>query len=260
MKIKASNLQGKKIIAQYNNKKLDDIDDFILNNQGSEVVGLVLSSGSILSSEKKIVLFKNLSSVEEKKVQVDNANVIRKVEDFNQFGRSFFNGEKAITGSIVVSTEGEKMGKINDFEFDTQTGKVISFLIGKNVMAKILSIDEEIEKQKVLSLGKEVMFVNKNQTGQSQAKQNGQQSQGQKNRSGQGKSTRQTQPKQQQNKKAKNQPPEKQEVQTRSNKETVAIPEDSTIVLPETKKTGVVYETEAPTVLKKAKKGTEKNE
>jgi uncharacterized protein YrrD len=110
-------------------EKVSQVEDLILDRQGTRVLGIVVGGKGILSSTR-VVAWPSVLVVGLDAVIVDSESSVVKASEVPEIEEVLERGF-VLTGTRVQTTEGRDLGKIENFFFSSETGAVEGYeLIG----------------------------------------------------------------------------------------------------------------------------------
>ncbi|QGG48701.1 PRC-barrel domain-containing protein [Heliorestis convoluta] len=120
----SKSLLTRPIVSLEEGQKIGTVRGLIVDPKAMEVVALQVDQKGLFR-EQKVIPFSKVHSIGEAAIIVDKANQVQKATNLPQLFQ-LFKEKIAIIGNKVLTTEGEKIGIVNEYYLDRYTGKIIS--------------------------------------------------------------------------------------------------------------------------------------
>ena len=136
--ITGKSLMGKPIIGQEDGAHVGNVHDLIFDHDTDEVVSLVLYNKDLFGLiDAVIVPWRNVLNIGEAVILVPNAGAKMKLKD-DPRSRDLSKRETALSGTQVLSTDGQKLGTLADMCLDEKTGKVVGYEVSGGFISDTL--------------------------------------------------------------------------------------------------------------------------
>ena len=151
-------VKGLPVITMAEGKQVGKVDDLVVDPERKAVSWLRLHSGGIgmLGGERLWVPTAAVHGVGENAVTINTEADARAPADAPE-ALALVDARRGIIGNKVITENGERLGEVRDYEFNTDTFALTSLSVppGMNVMGEILTIAGD----KVLTIGEDVIVV-----------------------------------------------------------------------------------------------------
>jgi len=149
-------MKGIAVVSISGGEKLGTVEDVIIDSQERVVGAFKLQSGSLLHKEHRYVPFSAVQSVGADAIMVRAGDVLQSTFGERPSGYHTLGNIGAVK---VVSESGAFLGKLDNIRFDTTTGAVTDFEIGKSGIGGVFRGNTVIGAASVTSFGQEIMVV-----------------------------------------------------------------------------------------------------
>lgn len=149
---KASEIIGRAVVVREGAQEVGKIKDMVVDPAGRQVLGFVLSEGLFKST--KVVPWAGLQAIGPDSVIVDAPTSIVKAEEVPDI-QAVLEKDLNIRGVRIQTTTGKDLGKIDDLQFDEQSGAVLGYELAGGVFGR----NSYMPTPSSLELGKELAFV-----------------------------------------------------------------------------------------------------
>jgi uncharacterized protein YrrD len=153
---KASEVIGRPVVSREGGKELGKIKDLVVDPPGRQVIGFVVSEGMLRST--KVALWSAMQVLGPDSVVLSSAASVVKAIDVPEIRRAL-DQESTIRGLRLQTTEGKQLGKVEDFQFDRQTGAVQGFELSGGRFSDAYEGRSFLPMPPSIELGKDVGFV-----------------------------------------------------------------------------------------------------
>ena len=152
MKIKSSDILGKKIISKNESKELAVADDLFFDTKKKKVVAVLIGTKDGLENAKAVLLTKVKSisetiMIESEKDIVSASEVIKPEKDHT--GRN-----QIMMGNIQITESGQDLGEITDITFDSKTGEISNTTSNVDGAKKTAKVDKIISTSAFMTVVK----------------------------------------------------------------------------------------------------------
>jgi len=142
---------GLPVITKDTGKKVGDVEDLVLDRQGSQVLGILIDEAGWFK-EAMVVAWPSFRAVGLDAVIIDEEASVRKASEVPEMSE-ILGGGNVLIGLRVETTDGRELGKIEEFYFDPATGAVSGFELSGGKGRSFLPA------QAGFQAGKDVAFV-----------------------------------------------------------------------------------------------------
>lgn len=156
MMAKASEVIGRPVMVREGGKEVGKIKDLVVDPSGRQVLGFVVAEG--LLSGTKVASWAALQAIGPDSVVLNAAGSIVKAAQAPDI-KSVLDKGTSIRGLKLQTTAGKELGKVEDFEFDSQTGAVQGYELSGGLFSDALGGRSFLPTPMTLELGKDVAFV-----------------------------------------------------------------------------------------------------
>lgn len=147
--MKSKDVIGKKVVSVKEGMKLGQVRWPVLDSLHQKVIGFVVDDRQWFL-ETKIVLFQSIRGMEDEVITVDDKTALTPVRDLQKIHHHLEENIQLINMKII-SESGKFLGRIEDFTFNVQTGKIESYCIKESPLS--------LDGRDVLSLGQDMLIV-----------------------------------------------------------------------------------------------------
>lgn len=130
MLLSAHKLIGRPVKQRDNRKKLSSVKDVIFDPADQKIAAFVVSEKKLFQ-DTQAVPFSSLYHVAQDEVIVESRFDIKKTTEISDVVSRIADDTYYLTGCVVETNEGEKLGEVSDLFFDTRTGEVPQIEITK---------------------------------------------------------------------------------------------------------------------------------
>jgi uncharacterized protein YrrD len=152
-----NDLKGKTILSLRDGEKIGQVDDILINPETLRVAGLVSSSGGLFDQRNRIVLALDIDRWGKDAVLVQDGNVFRSIDDVPD-REQWLSASNKLIGLPVVSSDGDKIGKIDDVMID-KDGGMVAYHVSSGFADRSFGRTKEIPTNTTKKLGKDVVIV-----------------------------------------------------------------------------------------------------
>jgi len=148
--------KGLPVITVAEGKQVGKVDDLVVDSERKAVSWFRLHSGGMLGGERLWVSVEAVHGVGEDAVTINTEADARAAADAPE-ALALVKAKRGIIGNQVMTENGERVGKVRDYEFDPHTFALTSLSVppGMNVVGDVLMIPGD----KVLTIGEDMIVV-----------------------------------------------------------------------------------------------------
>lgn len=148
---KGKDAGGLLVITRDSGKKVGKVEDLVLDAQGSRILGILVDEAGWFK-QAKVVPWSAFRVIGLDAVVIDEEASAQKASEVPEMSEVLAEGNVLI-GSLVSTTDGRELGKIEDFYFDPETGAVKGFELSGGKGRSFLPTPASFQT------GKDVAFV-----------------------------------------------------------------------------------------------------
>lgn len=150
-------LKGKTILSLDSGEKLGQVDDVLVDPNALRVSGLLVNRGNVLDRDTQIITMTDIDRWGRDAVLVRDANVFKPETDVHE-RENWLSASDKLKGLSVVSTDGERLGKIDEVLIDGN-GQILAFRISEGMSAGRFGEKREIPAHATQKIGDDVAIV-----------------------------------------------------------------------------------------------------
>ncbi|MFE8703276.1 PRC-barrel domain-containing protein [Cytobacillus sp. FJAT-54145] len=151
-------LKGLPVIVKSSGNKIGDVYDISISNNGM-VKGLLIKKGALF---KKMLFIdiQNITSFGQDGVMIEDSS---KVETLKNSADYTFDSSHKLTGKILMSSKGEKLGLLEDVYFQEELGTIVGYECSDGFFSDITEGKRVIKTNEPPTIGKDTIIVNVNE-------------------------------------------------------------------------------------------------
>ncbi|MCM8773849.1 MAG: PRC-barrel domain-containing protein [Candidatus Omnitrophica bacterium] len=147
--MRSKEIIGKEVVSVKEGKRLGRLRSAVIDGANQRVVGFIVDDEEWFL-ETKIILFYSIRGMEDELVTVDDSSSVVWVKHMDKI-QPYLRENIQLINMKIISTTGKFIGKIEDFIFNNQTGKIETYIVeGKDIV---------IDWKDVVSLSREMLIV-----------------------------------------------------------------------------------------------------
>lgn len=147
------------VISLKGGKEIGKVIDLLF--QETHVEGLLIDKNGWLNSHLFVPL-ENIHAMGQDALVIDDVKMLS-VYDKKQFPfYSLHNGTKKIVGKTLMSTEGEKLGLVEDVYFHENLGNIVGYEVTDGFIADLKEGKRVLKSTAPLTVGEEVIVIDLN--------------------------------------------------------------------------------------------------
>lgn len=148
--------KGLPVITVAEGKQVGKVDDLVVDPERKAVSWFRLHSGGMLGGERLWVSAEAVHGVGEDAITINTEADARGPADAPE-ALALVKAKRGIIGNQVMTENGERVGKVRDYEFDPNTFALTSLSVppGMNVVGDVLTIPGD----KILTIGEDMIVV-----------------------------------------------------------------------------------------------------
>ncbi|MFH1834102.1 MAG: PRC-barrel domain-containing protein [bacterium] len=154
--VKASELIGRTVMVREGGRQSGRIKDVVVDQAGRQVLGFVISEGMLKST--KVAAWAALQAIGPDSVVLNAAGSLVKASQAPEI-KAVLDKGASIRGLQLQTTGGKELGKVEDFQFDEQTGAVEGYELSGGLFSDAVGGRSFLPAPMSIELGKDVAFV-----------------------------------------------------------------------------------------------------
>jgi len=155
--VKAGDLLGRKVLVRQGGEEVGSVKDLVVDRMGRRVLGFVISEGLLKGT--RVARWAALQAIGPDSVILGNPADVVKTADAPEI-KDILDEDLSIRGLRLQTTEGKDLGKVEDFDFDEETGEVRGFELSGGMFAGTFGGGRSfLPSPATVELGKDVAFV-----------------------------------------------------------------------------------------------------
>lgn len=152
-------LNGLSVISLNGGEEIGKVIDLLISK--SEIYGIIIDKNGWLNRHLYVPL-ENVHAVGPDALVIDDKKKLA-IYDKKQFPLySLHNGSKNIAGKMLMSTEGEKLGLLEDVYFDEALGNIVGYEVTDGFIADLKEGKQVLKTTAPLTVGEEVIVIDLN--------------------------------------------------------------------------------------------------
>lgn len=143
-------------------KQLGRVLDLSFDKKGI-VNGLMIDTKGLLK-KNKLIPFSEIASFGKDGVMLSSEPIVKRTKE--KLNKAYFlqNGHDRIIGKPLVTTEGEKLGLVEDVYFQEELGTIIGYEVTDGFFADMTEGRKVYQSKKPLTIGESILIVDLNQS------------------------------------------------------------------------------------------------
>jgi uncharacterized protein YrrD len=152
-------LNGLPVVSLNDGEELGKVIDILIDR--TEIAGLIVDKNGWLN-DHLYLLMKNIHSIGNNALIVEDENKLASYDKKKIQFFSLYRGSKNITGKILMSTEGEKLGLVEDVYFDEELGNIVGYEVTDGFIADLKEGKRVLKTTAPLTVGEEILVIDLN--------------------------------------------------------------------------------------------------
>ena len=152
-------LNGLSVISLQSGKEIGKVIDLLFYE--TSVKGLLIDKNGWLNNHL-VVPLKNIYSIGQDALIIENVKVLSSYDKRKYPFYSLHNGAKKIDGKTLMSTEGEKLGLVEDVYFNEKMGNIVGYEVTDGFIADLKEGKHVLKTTAPLTVGEEVLVIDLN--------------------------------------------------------------------------------------------------
>lgn len=152
-------LNGLSVISLHGGEEIGKVIDLLINK--TEIVGIIIDKKGWLNRHFYVPLEK-IHAVGQDALVVEDKRTLT-IYDKKQFPlSSLYSGLNNIAGKMLMSTEGEKLGLLEDVYFDEALGSIVGYEVTDGFIADLKEGKQVLKTTAPLIVGEDVLVIDLN--------------------------------------------------------------------------------------------------
>jgi uncharacterized protein YrrD len=152
-------LKGQPVFELKNGTKIGEVCDLCISNDGT-VKGLLVKKGAFLKQTCFLDIQK-VASFGWDGVMIEDPSLLEKSKNSSEYALSY---QQSLDGMMLLSKSGESLGLLKDVYFLEELGTIVGYEITDGFFSDITEGKQIIHSGKPLTIGKDAIIVDVNQT------------------------------------------------------------------------------------------------
>ncbi len=154
--VRASDVIGRQITVRNGGQDIGKIKDLVVDSDGHEVIGIVLSDGMLAGS--RVAPWNAVQAFGPDSVVIDATGSVVKASAAPDI-KAALDKKTRVKGLKLLTTKGKELGKIVDLIFDETTGDVGGYELSGGPFSDMFKGTPFLPTPQWIELGKDVAFV-----------------------------------------------------------------------------------------------------
>ncbi|GHH97121.1 PRC-barrel domain-containing protein [Neobacillus kokaensis] len=150
-------LKGQPVFETKSGRKIGEVTDLFLSTAGT-VEGLLVKKG-VFFKQSCFLDIQNVTSFGWDGVMIEDENALEKQIDSLEY-----TSVHSLAGMMMLSKSGNTLGMLKDVYFQEELGTIVGYEITDGFFSDIMEGKQVIETGKPLTIGKDAIIVDVNQT------------------------------------------------------------------------------------------------
>lgn len=156
---KGKSLIGLSVVGQQDGKKLGTVKDLFFDHESDQLLALVLAEKDLFGLMSTVIVpWREVRSIAGDVVLVANENSPIKLKDDPQ-AREMANRETVLSGTQVLSQDGQQLGTLADMFIDETTGRVVGYEVSGGFFTDTLHGKKFLPAPPGLSIGQDAAIA-----------------------------------------------------------------------------------------------------
>lgn len=149
-------LKGVSVYEKENGSKVGEVNDLIISGTSDSVQSLLVKQGMLLK-RAALLDIQDVTSFGSDGVMIENRSLLRPVKKGSDSSIAFCRG---LTGNMLLSSDGEQLGLIEDVYFKEELGTIVGYQCSDGFFSDIKEGKRVIKTDDPLQYGKDAIIVN----------------------------------------------------------------------------------------------------
>lgn len=148
-------LKGLPVIELNSGSKIGEVYDICISGSGI-VRSLVVRKGALLKKTFQLNV-QDVSSFGWDGVMIEDQSILLPIKKSNEFT---FEGRNGLTGKTIMTSEGERLGLLEDVYFQEEVGTIVGYELSDGFFSDMLEGKRVIKTELPPAIGKDTIIVN----------------------------------------------------------------------------------------------------
>ncbi len=157
MLLKGDQVIGKDVFTIEQGKRLSSVKDLIYDPHQQRVLAFIVHEGGLFS-DATLIPIDQVKSIGEDAVIIQSEDVLKKAEDFSTFVEQVSKGNTYLTGTKVLTEDGQDLGTVKDIYFDPQTGVVEQLEVSQGLQDLETGL-KQVSVEDIMTIGEDATIV-----------------------------------------------------------------------------------------------------
>jgi len=153
--MKVSDLRGRQVVSLEKADKIGEVDHVLLDLQKQQAVALKVKPLGFFTSDK-ILSWSGITSIGEDAVTIQSASLL---QEGNDAPLSSYPSAASLSGSKVMTQDGQQVGSVGDVDIDIPGGQVTAYLLSEGLLAGLTGKQREVPTSEVVSVSQNMLVV-----------------------------------------------------------------------------------------------------
>ncbi|PWW26471.1 uncharacterized protein YrrD [Cytobacillus oceanisediminis] len=148
-------LKGMPVFDVKTGNKIGEVCDLSISGNG-QVKGLLLRKGALLK-KNYLIGIKDVTSFGWDGVMIEDSSVLRAIPKIEEYT---FESHNRLTGKMMMSREGERLGLLEDVYFMEELGTIVGYELSDGFFSDVMEGKRVIKTDEPPAIGKDAIIVN----------------------------------------------------------------------------------------------------
>jgi uncharacterized protein YrrD len=154
--VKASEALGRQVVTRRGGREIGEVEDLIIDQAGQEVAGLVLRRHALRG--QRVVRWSNVQAFGPHRVIIDTRRSLVRISKEPEI-KTMLRRSTRVKGLRLVTTQGQKLGRIDDLSFDDTSGEITGYELKSRTLAEVTNGTPFLPTPKWIEFGRKFAFV-----------------------------------------------------------------------------------------------------
>lgn len=155
--IKGKDILGQPIVAISNGQKVDTVQDIVFDHQANKVLGLLVDPGGWFRAAK-VVPFDRVKSIGEHAIMIATPEDVTSTRKDDRLA-DLLDRKVNLIGMALLTTDGQRLGRIADVYFDERTGAVEGYEATGGLFADLSGGRTFVPAPEAVTIGEDAAIV-----------------------------------------------------------------------------------------------------
>jgi uncharacterized protein YrrD len=149
-------LKGVNVYEKESGSKVGEVNDLIISATSDSVQSLLVKQGTLVK-RTALLDIQDVTSFGSDGVMIENRTLLRPIKRGSDSSVAFCRG---LSGNMLLSSEGEQLGLIEDVYFMEELGTIVGYQCSDGFFSDIIEGKRVIKTDEPLQYGKDAIIVN----------------------------------------------------------------------------------------------------